>query len=150
MQLKSTEYWKTVAAKEKFDKFDIHYIENPFKEVLDAWVASGHEIYELIEPVDSLHPTQAAQALIAEHFWNQVEERIPHVLGPVNPNNHIIRQLFGDQGGHWGFFDNLTELLFKIVSLIEYPLFMFYVYSVYMFKYTVYMFYYYLRYAFDF
>ena len=26
--------------------------------VLDAWKASGREIFELVEPVDSLHPTQ--------------------------------------------------------------------------------------------
>ena len=49
---------KSLAEKQKFDKFDIYYIENPFKAVLDQWVKNGGEIFELIEPVDSLHPTQ--------------------------------------------------------------------------------------------
>ena len=75
-----------IAEKEKFDKFDIHYVENPFRQVLDKWVASGGQVHELIEPVDSLHPTQAAQALIARQFWNHLEKNIPHVLGPVNPH----------------------------------------------------------------
>ena len=91
---------KDIASRKKFDKFDTHYVENPFKEVLDAWVSKGGEIHELIEPVDSLHPTQAAQALIAQQFWSKLEETMPHVLGPVNPNNQQIEQLFGDQGGH--------------------------------------------------
>ena len=91
---------RNIAEKEKFDKFDIHYLENPFKQVLDEWVRGGGEIYELIEPVDSLHPTQAAQALIAKQFWRHLEENIPHVLGPVNHNNYLIEKLFGQQGGH--------------------------------------------------
>ena len=49
------------AKKKKFDKFDLHYIANPFRAVLDAWVAAGGAVEQLIEPVDSLHPTQAAQ-----------------------------------------------------------------------------------------
>jgi len=57
-------------------------------------------VHELIEPVDSMHPTQAAQPLIAAELWKQMETKFPHVLGPVNPKNSIIRELFGDQGGH--------------------------------------------------
>ncbi len=50
--------------------------------------------------MDSLHPTQAAQPLIARALWDQLEREMPHVLGPVNPRNAEIRELFGDQGGH--------------------------------------------------
>ena len=89
-----------LAEKQKYDKFDIHFIENPFKSVLDEWVKDGGEVHELIEPVDSLHPTQAAQSLIAQHIWNHLETNLPHVLGPINPYNHIIEKLFRDQGGH--------------------------------------------------
>ena len=91
---------KTIAEKHRFDKFDVHYVENPFQTVLTQWVQGGGEIYELIEPVDSLHPTQAAQPLIATQFWKYLEENLPHVLGPINPYNELISQLFGDQGGH--------------------------------------------------
>ena len=91
---------ENLAEKQKFDKFDIHYVANPFKAVLDQWVEDGGEIHELIEPVDSLHPTQAAQALITENIWSHLETNLPWVLGPVNPNNELIDKLFGDQGGH--------------------------------------------------
>ena len=91
---------ENLAEKQKFDKFDIHYVANPFKAVLDQWVQDGGEIHELIEPVDSLHPTQAAQALITKNIWSHLETNLPWVLGPVNPNNELIDNLFGDQGGH--------------------------------------------------
>ena len=91
---------QNLAEKQKFDKFDIYYLENPFRAVLDKWVKDGGEIHELIEPVDSLHPTQAAQSLIAQHIWTYLETNLPHVLGPVNPHNHLIDSLFGQQGGH--------------------------------------------------
>ena len=91
---------ENLAEKQKFDKFDIHYVANPFKAVLDQWVQDGGEIHELIEPVDSLHPTQAAQALITENILSHLETNLPWVLGPVNPNNELIDKLFGDQGGH--------------------------------------------------
>ena len=58
------------------------------------------QVWELIEPVDSLHPTQAAQPLIAAALWTQLEKEMPQVLGPSNPRNHIIKKLFGDQNGH--------------------------------------------------
>ncbi len=100
-------------------------MENPFKKVINDWLDQGGEVnnkyvsvfsrytvkykyvqyisfqlWELIEPVDSLHPTQAAQPLIARALWDQLEREMPHVLGPVNPRNAEIRELFGDQGGH--------------------------------------------------
>ena len=85
---------------EKFTRFDVHYMPNPFEKVIQEWVAKGGQIWQLIEPVDSLHPTQVAQNLIAKSFWQYLEENIPHVLGPTNPKNPDIRKLFGDQGGH--------------------------------------------------
>merc|ERR1719147_146768 len=87
-----------IVENEKFDKFDLHYLDNPLTAVMKAWKEKGGQLHELIEPVDSMHPTQAAQPLIAEEVWRQMETKFPHVLGPVNPNNHVIKKLFGDQG----------------------------------------------------
>ena len=89
-----------LARNEKFDRFDLHYLDNPFRTVLDRWADQGGNIADLIEPADSLHPTQAAQALITEELWTRLETELPHVLGPVNPHNSRIERLFGDQGGH--------------------------------------------------
>jgi hypothetical protein len=49
---------RVIAKKEKFANFDISFIPNPFQSVIDKWVAAGGSVYELVEPVDSLHPTQ--------------------------------------------------------------------------------------------
>lgn len=91
---------KDIAEKQKFTHFDLHFVPNPFQRVIDEWVNSGGQLWQLIEPVDSLHPTQAAQKLIAQSLWNYLETNMPFVLGPVNPNNAIIEKLFGDQRGH--------------------------------------------------
>lgn len=63
------------------------------------WKAQGGEGWEVIEPVDGFHPGQIAQALSAEYMWDQLK-RYPNVLGPANPNNSKIKEVFGDQGGH--------------------------------------------------
>ncbi len=92
---------KTIAAEETmFTRFDLHYVPNPLQQVMDEWVAEGNELFELIEPVDSLHPTQLAQSLIAKALWEYIERKMPFVLGPVNANNDKIDELFRDQGGH--------------------------------------------------
>ena len=73
---------------------------NPFEKVINEWVAKGGEVWQLIEPVDSLHPTQVTQSMIAKSMWQFLEDKLPHVLGPVNQRNEKIRFLFGHQGGH--------------------------------------------------
>ena len=90
-----------IAKKEKkFTRFDVHYMPNPFQEVIDNWVESGGKVWQLIEPVDSLHPTQVTQKMIAKSMWSYLEANMAHVLGPINDRNEMIKALFGDQGGH--------------------------------------------------
>ncbi len=91
---------KRMAETLRFDAFDLHFRPNPFRQVISDWVDKGGEVWQLIEPVDSLHPTQAAQPLIAREFWGVMEREMPEVIGPVNPRNDDIRRLFGDQNGH--------------------------------------------------
>ena len=92
---------KKIAKKEKkFTRFDVHYMPNPFQEVINDWVASGGKVWQLIEPVDSLHPTQVTQKMIAKSIWSFLEGNMPHVLGPINDRNDQIEALFGGKGGH--------------------------------------------------
>jgi len=37
---------------------------------------------------------------LADKIWEHLEAEKPEWLGPVNPNNDLITQLFGDQGGY--------------------------------------------------
>ena len=98
--IKLSRVLKDITREEKFTRFDIHYLPNPFQKVIFDWITSGGEVWELIEPVDSLHPTQKAQSMIANSIWEYIENNFPHVLGPINDNNDKIRSLFYDQGGH--------------------------------------------------
>jgi acyloxyacyl hydrolase len=38
--------------------------------------------------------------LTAKIIWGNLEKNFPEVIGPVNPNNDKIQQIFGDQGGY--------------------------------------------------
>jgi acyloxyacyl hydrolase len=97
---KLSQVLQAIAQQERFITFDVHYVPNPFQNVIDEWKAQGREVWELIEPVDSLHPTQKAQPLIAESLWTYLETYMPFVLGPINERNDQIKALFGQQGGH--------------------------------------------------
>ena len=82
---------ENLAEKQKFDKFDIHYVANPFKAVLDQWVEDGGEIHELIEPVDSLHPTQAAQALIRYDLGDDTEVGVVTFTNTTRTEHSMVR-----------------------------------------------------------
>ena len=43
---------------------------------------------------------QYAQALIGDYIWDYIQRFLPHYVGPENPNNEKIQQIFGDQGGY--------------------------------------------------
>ena len=59
---------KDIARDEKFTKFDINYLPNPFQKVIYDWVLKGGEVWQLIEKVDSLHPTQVMNYFPNLHY----------------------------------------------------------------------------------
>lgn len=68
--------------------------------VWQDWVASGHKARDLIEPTDGFHPSQTANALLAENLWANISAGFPQAIGQVNPFNNDIIAKFGDQGGY--------------------------------------------------
>jgi hypothetical protein len=38
--------------------------------------------------------------MMADYLWEQLQQDHPSFIGDVNPNNALIVQLFGDQGGY--------------------------------------------------
>jgi len=69
-------------------------------EVIDYWTAQGGAAKDLIEATDGFHPSQLANALGAMFTWDHMLSVHPDWFGPENPNNALIDELFGDQGGH--------------------------------------------------
>jgi len=50
--------------------------------------------------MDGGHPSVSGEILMGQYMWEILERTHPEVLGPVNPNNQRIQELFGDQGGY--------------------------------------------------
>lgn len=88
----------------KYTNFDMDYFSfvDIFNTVIVQWQDQGGETWQLIEPVDGFHPNQQANYLIAKELVAQIEAEHPDWLGPINPNNEQIAQLFGaNQQYHW-------------------------------------------------
>jgi acyloxyacyl hydrolase len=78
----------------------LQYYDFPAAEILDNYKRQGGDPAELIEPVDGFHPGQLFHAYLGDWLYNHLLQDHPTWLGPINPNNDIIRQMFGDQGGY--------------------------------------------------
>jgi acyloxyacyl hydrolase len=91
---------KNVTLTNKFKNFDMIYYDFPFDQVIQQWVNSGGEPWQLLEPIDGFHVNQYAHGIIGETIWAFFEKNLPDWLGPVNENNDLIAKLFGDQGGY--------------------------------------------------
>ncbi|XP_050396389.1 acyloxyacyl hydrolase isoform X2 [Patella vulgata] len=80
-----------------FKNFKIQYIDCPLTEVFDVWTKSGGQAWQLIEPVDGFHSNQMGQALTAQIMWDNMVKLYPDFIGPVNPFNKQIEEIFGNQ-----------------------------------------------------
>ena len=68
--------------------------------MFDKWISQGGQPWQLLEPVDGFHMNQIANALAADTIWDLINQLKPDWLGPVNPYNDKISQIFGNQGGY--------------------------------------------------
>ena len=56
------------------------------------WESRGGEGWQLVDPVDGFHPSQTAQRIQAEIFWEQIMQDKPQVFGEENPFNELIKR----------------------------------------------------------
>jgi len=80
--------------------FDFVYYDFPVERIWNQWVAEGNDPYDLFEPADGFHPSQIFNAKLGDYLWQTLMTDHPDWLGDENPNNDLITQLFGDQGGY--------------------------------------------------
>lgn len=80
--------------------YDIEYIDFPFDEVIQRWIAQGGEPWQLIESVDGFHINQYGHALVSDVLWAWLEKEKPQWLPSINPRNADIERVFKDQGGY--------------------------------------------------
>jgi acyloxyacyl hydrolase len=93
-------YLDIVASGVTYNNFDFVYQPFPDVPIMTQWIANGGQAWQLIEPVDGFHPNQIFHSLLADYFWNYLTTNKSEWIGPENPNNALIQQLFGDQGGY--------------------------------------------------
>ena len=79
--------------------YDIDYLDFPFEEVIQRWVAQGGEPWQLVESIDGFHINQYGHATVSDVLWSWLQTTRPHWLPPRNPNNADIERVFKDQGG---------------------------------------------------
>ena len=58
---------------------------------------SGHPLTDLIEPSDGFHPSQTGNAIFAQKFFQFLEQEHPEAIGPINPYNAEMDELFFNQ-----------------------------------------------------
>ena len=95
-----SETLEAVIANNSFTNIKAHYFDFPMDTVIKRWTAGGGKIWQLIQPVDGLHPSQEAVALFTDVLWEQVKKEAPDFIPPVNPNNDKIVDKFENQGGY--------------------------------------------------
>jgi len=93
-------YQNIIKSGQTWKNFDFDFYEFPTEQIIGTWIAEGKDPYVLIEPVDGFHPSQTFHAMMADYYWEALQKDHPDWLGSVNPNNDLIEQLFGDQGGY--------------------------------------------------
>jgi acyloxyacyl hydrolase len=89
-----------IAKTQKYNNFELAYMDFPMQKVLQMWTSQGGDPAELIEAVDGFHPSHTFHRLMSKVVWEELMTKHPSFVGPVNPHNAEIINKFGDQHGH--------------------------------------------------
>lgn len=89
-----------IANSTRYSKFDMYTFQVDWKKFISNYTDAGGKAFDLIEPVDGFHPSQTGNMLLAEMLWEDLASNKPAWLPTINPNNGLIQQRFGDQGGY--------------------------------------------------
>jgi len=91
---------RQLAANQGYNNFKLYYMDHPDLQYHADYEAAGNNLADLYEVIDGGHPSLTGETLCGEYMWRNLESMYPELLGPVNPNNQKIQDIFGDQGGY--------------------------------------------------
>ena len=80
--------------------YDTAYLDFPFDEAMQEWIAQGGQPWQLIEGVDGFHINQYGHAIVSDVIWKWLQKEKPNWLPTLNPHNADIERIFKDQGGY--------------------------------------------------
>jgi len=90
-----------IVSEHTYDNFDMAVAPTDWTQaIFNDYIQGYHgEPKAVIEPSDGFHPSQTGNMMLSDFMFSWLEKQHPDFLGPINPNNGKIKQLFGDQGG---------------------------------------------------
>ncbi len=87
-------YRELLQENHSFANFDIAYYDFPAQDIMQRYAAQGKNIKDLIEPCDGFHPSGAFHSELADWIWERLRADHPDWIGPPNPHNPQIKQVF--------------------------------------------------------
>ncbi len=79
--------------------FDTYVLTLDWNNLFASYEAAGGQGWELIEPVDGFHPSQAGHELLSAEVWWDIGNHTTWIP-QANPFNDQIGAQFGNQGGY--------------------------------------------------
>jgi acyloxyacyl hydrolase len=79
-----------------FKNFQYIYFKPEWKAMFAQFAEDygAENLPHLIEASDGFHPSQTGNAMFAQEFFNFLEKNHPDAIGPINPFNEEISQMF--------------------------------------------------------
>lgn len=76
---------KNIVKTSKFP-FKLHYVDNPFNQIIYGWMKKGKKLWHLIEPVDGFHPNQVGYENINQKLQPTIYTLFHSVNLPLSEN----------------------------------------------------------------
>lgn len=88
--------FKNITYTQTYSNFEMTYYDFPIAKMFATLEAQGGTPIDFFEPFLGLHPTQHAVAILGQILYDEIDHDFgDRALGPVNPNNARIIELFG-------------------------------------------------------
>ena len=74
--------------------FDSAYYDFPMKYIEDEFAKESRDSSEIYDAIDGFHLSQKTNAILADYFWNSLKKDHADWIGPENPFNKRIEEIF--------------------------------------------------------
>ena len=88
------EVYSRIEQEQNFSNFKLIHFAPQWQSMFDEYAAAGFATTNLVEKSDGFHPSQAANNIFAQTFFQFLVDHHPEAVGPINPHNAEIDALF--------------------------------------------------------
>ena len=88
--------YQKIVDSQSFNSYKYIYFQPDWHAMFDQFAQTygADALPRMIEAADGFHPSQTGNAIFAQEFFKFLEQSHPDALGPINPHNDEIKQLF--------------------------------------------------------